>query len=504
MVMVMVMVMVIKGTSCAGARRLAVHLMRTDTNERAEVKELRGVTAIDLRGALLEMEAVAAGARTSKPFYHGSINTRAEERLTDAQRMQAIDRLEAALGLSGQPRVVVLHEKNGREHCHVVWSRVRIESMAAVSDSHNYRKHEEVARELEREFGHQRVQGAHVEREGKPRPKRTPSHAEMLEAERTGLHPGEARKLITELWRSTDSGRAFVAALEQHGWILARGDRRSFVVIDPKGGTHSLARRIDGATAKDVRERLADIDVSQLPTVAQAKKIQQSRAMRATGSVGKIPGPNLGWRAARAAAASRPPKGLRHQIAGQPGASPGPRSRPGESDSGSKGFGRYMARRPLATRRVSLPPVPHANAIRLWTPTEARTRGEFRAAALWVTSRVSRSDDSIGDAGDTGADIELEAIVADVQRKAEGARAGVRAEYAGKISFARQQLPRQQAAGAVRAFLEAQAAALLHIAREAAGEIAARRAAVIRDRRKERRPVRPSVWGGPLEGPNPN
>ena len=37
--------MIIKGTSCAGAARLAVHLMRTDTNERTEVKQLRGVAA---------------------------------------------------------------------------------------------------------------------------------------------------------------------------------------------------------------------------------------------------------------------------------------------------------------------------------------------------------------------------------------------------------------------------------------------------------------------------
>jgi hypothetical protein len=59
---------IIKGTSCAGAGRLAAHLNRTDTNERAEVKEVRGVVAEDLLGALREMESVAAGARTTKPF----------------------------------------------------------------------------------------------------------------------------------------------------------------------------------------------------------------------------------------------------------------------------------------------------------------------------------------------------------------------------------------------------------------------------------------------------
>src|ERR1700731_1809333 len=134
--------------------------------------------------------------------------------------LQAIDRLEEALGLTGQSRVVVVHEKEGREHCHVVWSRIDLERMAAISDSHNYRKHEEVARTLEREFGHERVQGAHVEREGKERPKRTPSHAEMLQAERTGLSPKEAKEKITELWRSTDSGQAFANALDQNGWLL--------------------------------------------------------------------------------------------------------------------------------------------------------------------------------------------------------------------------------------------------------------------------------------------
>lgn len=272
--------MIIKGTSCAGARRLAVHLSRTDTNERAEVKELRGVAAEDLRGALLEMEAVAAGARTSKPFYHASISSRADERLTDAQRALAIERLEAELGLSGQARLVVVHEKESREHCHIVWSRVDPKNMRAISDSHNYRKHELVARALEREFGHERVQGAHIEREGKERPQRTPSHSEMLQADRTGMTAKEVKERITELWQATDNGSDFAKALWDAGFVLAHGDRRDFVVIDPKGGTHSLARRVDGATAKDIRARMTDVDPRRLPNVSDAKQIQRGRHER--------------------------------------------------------------------------------------------------------------------------------------------------------------------------------------------------------------------------------
>jgi len=271
---------VIKGTSCAGAARLAVHLSRTDTNERAEVRELRGVAAENLRGALLEMEAVASGSRATKPFYHASINTPANERLTDEQRAHAIDTLEARLGLTGQPRVVVVHEKEGREHCHIVWSRIQLESMRTISDSHNYRKHEEVARSLEREFGHERVQGAHVEREGRPRPERTPSHAEMLQAERTGLSPQQVKAQVTELWRSTENGKDFFVALWNAGYVLARGDRRDFVIIDQRGGTHSLARRIEGATAKDVRARMADLDIGRLPSIADAKRVQVARQER--------------------------------------------------------------------------------------------------------------------------------------------------------------------------------------------------------------------------------
>ena len=269
--------MIIKGTSCAGASRLAAHLTRTDTNERAEVKDIRGVAAEDLLGALREMESVAAGARTTKPFYHGSINTRENERLTDEQRMHAIDKLEAALGLTGQARVIVIHEKEGREHCHIVWSRIDLDRMAAISDSHNYRKHEEVARALEKEFGFERVQGAHIERDGQPRPARTPSHREMLQAERTGLDTQQARELMTGIWNTTKNGKEFQSALEKQGWILARGDRRDFVAIDPGGGVHSLARRIEGARAADVRERFADIDPRDLQSVAEAKQIQKKR-----------------------------------------------------------------------------------------------------------------------------------------------------------------------------------------------------------------------------------
>lgn len=285
--------MVIKGSARGGAASLAKHLARTDTNEKMEVRELRGVCAEELTDALLEMEAVASGARTKRPFYHASINTRADEILTPEQEQRAIDRLEEELGLKDQARAVVAHVKEGRAHLHVVWSRIDLETMKAIPDSHNYRRHELVARELEREFGHERVQGAHIEREGVPRPERTPTHAEMMQAERTGLTPQEAKAAITALWQRTDDGKSFAAALNEEGWILAAGDRRDFVVVDRHGEPHSLARRVEGAKAAEIRARLADLDRDALPSVAEARALQEERAAREPERDGKGPPANL-------------------------------------------------------------------------------------------------------------------------------------------------------------------------------------------------------------------
>ena len=269
--------MIIKGKSRGNGAQLGKYLVTQGKNEHIRVIEVRGVVAEDVPGAVYEMDALSLGARTEKGLYHAQINARAEERLTDEQWAIAVDRLEDKLGLTGQPRVVVVHEKEGREHCHVVWSRIDLDRMAAISDSNNYRKHEEVARSLEKEFGHERVQGAHIEREGKERPARTPSHSEMLQADRTGVSPAAARALMTELWRETGNGQEFKQALEEKWWVLARGDRRDFVAIDSAGGSHSITRRIDGAKAADVRERFADIDPASLPSVAEAKKLQRDR-----------------------------------------------------------------------------------------------------------------------------------------------------------------------------------------------------------------------------------
>ena len=272
--------MIIKGTSRAGPSGLAAHLGNTKTNERVTLLETRGTVSQDLRGALVEMDAYAVGTRCEKSLYHANIDPQPPNRLTPEQRIEAIDALEEKLGLVGHQRVVVMHEKHGREHFHVVWTRIDLDHMRSVSDSHNYRKHEEVARDLERRFGHERVQGAHAERDGTERPDRTPSRAELRQEERTGIKGKDVKREVTEALRACDGPEAFRTALYDKGYLLAKGDRRDFVIVDREGGIHSLARRIDGMNAAGLREFMKPLDREALPSIEQAREIADEWEVR--------------------------------------------------------------------------------------------------------------------------------------------------------------------------------------------------------------------------------
>jgi Relaxase/Mobilisation nuclease domain len=266
--------MIIKGKARTGPEVLGPYLANAEKNERAEVVQIRGTVAQDLIGALIEMDAYAAGTHCEKPLYHAQISPEPPYRLTPEQRLDAVNTLEEQLGLKGHARAVVIHEHDGREHLHVVWARIDLEKMRAVSDSHNYRKHEEAARALERRFGHPRVQGAHAERDAIDRPDRTPSRAELRQEERTGITGKQIREEVTGLFRRSDNADAFKAALEDRGYLLAKGDRRDFVIVDRAGGIHSLARRIEGIRAAELREYMKPIDGDALPSASVAHDAQ--------------------------------------------------------------------------------------------------------------------------------------------------------------------------------------------------------------------------------------
>lgn len=76
-------------------------------------------------------------------------------------------------------------------------------------------------------------------------------------------------------WEQSDNGAAFRRAIEDQGYLLARGNRRDYVVVDIEGGVHSVTRCLSkDIKAAQVRERLADLGHLSVPNVEEAKALQ--------------------------------------------------------------------------------------------------------------------------------------------------------------------------------------------------------------------------------------
>ena len=245
--------MIIKGGSRSAPGQLAYHLQRVDTNERVQILELNS-GADDLKTTFRDWQILSEGTRGEKGLYHANIDPALGYTMTPEQWKRAVDVLEKELGFEGQPRAVVMHDKEGRQHIHVVWQRTDIETMTLRSDSQNYAAHERASLQLEQEFGHEHVPGKHAKRDREAQPdfpSADVSHDEWQQAERSGIGHKDRKAQVTGLYEASDSGQAFKAALEDAGYVLARGDRRDFVILDEDAKVHSLGRQLPGVKAKE-------------------------------------------------------------------------------------------------------------------------------------------------------------------------------------------------------------------------------------------------------------
>lgn len=269
--------MILSGLQTGDTRWLAAHLQNAADNERIELVETSGTVATDIDGALAEFDAIASGTRASEGVYAAFINP--PEPLTREQYARALFMMEQHLGLEGQPRIVVFHEKKGREHCHVVWSRIDLDTMRAIQLSFDRQKLRRCAQDLAAEFGLELPPGLARDRgseryDDTPRPTR----AEKAMQAQSGLSREDRRAIITACYRQADSPQAFAHALEAAGFMLARGSKRVYVVVDTAGHIHALARQIDGAKTRDVKKKLDGLPLSSLPQAERAKVLMLQRA----------------------------------------------------------------------------------------------------------------------------------------------------------------------------------------------------------------------------------
>jgi len=251
--------------------------LQSKENDQARVVKSYGLRSENIHDMLNEMGVLAEGTRYENFFYQMNLNPVPGEKLTEAQWDRVREIAEKHHGFEGQPYFVVEHVKHGRAHQHIVWSRIDLENMRAISDSKDARRNHAIAREIEQEFGLQQVKGPYDREPGEPRPKRAPEPWEMYRGMKTGLDPRDITAEVTELFHQSDCGKSFQAALEEHGYMLLKGDRRGFVILDSAGKEHSLARRINGVNTKELNAFMRDVDREVLPSVEQGRVQHQER-----------------------------------------------------------------------------------------------------------------------------------------------------------------------------------------------------------------------------------
>jgi len=267
--------MIPKASQRGGGKDLATHLLNAFDNEYVEVAEVSGAIAPDLHGAFAEWEAIATGLTKCRNYlYSLSVNPDlGQGQLSRAQYMDYVDRVEKALGLEGQPRAIVYHIKDGREHCHVVWSRIDYQNEKAVHLAFDREKLMMVTRQFAREHGLELPDGYGPGRFDEKRQKT--SLYERAQERATGLSKEERQLLVTQAWRQSDSPKAFVRALEELGYVLATGNR-PYVLVDIYGGMNALPKLIDDRSVrtKDIRAFLEkEFPPEALPTVEEAKAL---------------------------------------------------------------------------------------------------------------------------------------------------------------------------------------------------------------------------------------
>lgn len=267
--------MILKAAQRSGAKALATHLLNAQDNEFVEVHEVRGFISDDVTGAFKEVQAIAKGTKCRQPFFSVSFNPPANVSVDIPAFGDAIERVEQAAGLQGQPRVVIFHEKDGRRHAHAVWSRIDAQTMTAKNMPFYKNRLMAVSRELFFDHGWKMPRGLMDRSQTSPT---NVTLAEWQSAKRRGRSAIDQKALIRQCWSISDCVVSFSAALAEHGYRLAQGDRRSHVVVAPDGEVIAVARAT-GIKTKLVRERLGPLD--NMPSVAQAMA-EHAHAVRAT------------------------------------------------------------------------------------------------------------------------------------------------------------------------------------------------------------------------------
>lgn len=256
--------MILEGNERGYGAELARHLLNPRDNDHVTMHRLDGFVADDLFGAFAEAEAISGATQCQKYLFSLSLNPPVGAEVSVEDFEAAVAQAEQRLGLTGQPRAIVFHEKNGRRHAHAVWSRIDGQELKAINLPHYKRKLFGLSQELYRSHDWEMPAGF---RDADQRDPLNYKRQEAGQAKRQQRDPKALKAMFRGCWEASDSRAGFEAALKEHGFLLARGDRRGFVAVDATGKIWSLSRWC-GVRPREMRARLgSDRDLTSVADI---------------------------------------------------------------------------------------------------------------------------------------------------------------------------------------------------------------------------------------------
>lgn len=249
-----------------GATSWAKHLMNQNDNDHVRIVETRHLFTQGLRDMFRDIES-SASAQCKKAFFCMEICPAFEERFTAQDMLEASTRMEAEFPeLANTARVIVEHEKEGRTHWHITWSRIKDDGKAVCFKIPPAVVAARISYEMNRARGTPQPEGLLnvIERRNHAK---APTIKEHRQAAKQKLNVDNIQELVKKAWETKNPNAAAIKdALFENGFLIAKGDKRGLVLVHTTGEVFSFAR-MAGVKAAEVKKLFGNPDA--YPSVEQ-------------------------------------------------------------------------------------------------------------------------------------------------------------------------------------------------------------------------------------------
>ena len=139
------------GKSFTGA--LNYNLKKTQNSNPKERAELLITNFTSMQVMIRKELAImkALNPKLKRNTYHTSLNFAIREKIDNQKMQQIAEEYLKKMGFDNNLHIIFRHHDSNHPHCHILALRNRFDG-TVVSDSNNYKRSEQVIRELERKY----------------------------------------------------------------------------------------------------------------------------------------------------------------------------------------------------------------------------------------------------------------------------------------------------------------------------------------------------------------